>query len=340
MARPTLEDLAKAAGVGVSTVDRLLNGRGAVRRQTARRVQEAAERIGFYAAGLLRDRLRSEAPEQTLGFLLQRRSQAFYRHLGDALTAATLAAPGLRATPLVEFMDNLTPDAVAERLVRMGQKATSIALVAADHPAVTGAIDRLHGDGVSVVALISDLSAERRRGYAGLDNRKLGRTVAWFVANLAGPPGTVAVSVGSHRYQCQEANEIGLRSYLRENAPGFTLLEPMVTLQSDEYAYEAAMNLLRRNRDLRALFVAGGGIDGTMRALADCGMAGKVTVISSELTAPTRAGLLNGTLKLVLSHPVEALAARTIAMMTSNGPPSGIPEQAILPFEVHTPESL
>ena len=43
MARPTIADLARTAGVGISTVDRVLNGRDPVRRATAERVLAAAE---------------------------------------------------------------------------------------------------------------------------------------------------------------------------------------------------------------------------------------------------------------------------------------------------------
>ena len=46
MRRPTIADLAQAAGVSVATVDRVLNGRLPVRSETARKVSEAAERIG------------------------------------------------------------------------------------------------------------------------------------------------------------------------------------------------------------------------------------------------------------------------------------------------------
>ena len=41
--RPTIKDLAQAAGLGVATVDRALNGRAHVRQATLDQVLEAAE---------------------------------------------------------------------------------------------------------------------------------------------------------------------------------------------------------------------------------------------------------------------------------------------------------
>ena len=50
MKRMGMVDLAAAAGVSVATVDRVLNGREAVRDDTRVRVAEAAQRIGHPAA--------------------------------------------------------------------------------------------------------------------------------------------------------------------------------------------------------------------------------------------------------------------------------------------------
>ena len=47
--RATIADLAQKAGVSVSTIDRILNGRDPVRKATAEKVLAAAEEIGFYA---------------------------------------------------------------------------------------------------------------------------------------------------------------------------------------------------------------------------------------------------------------------------------------------------
>src|ERR1700748_868627 len=73
--RPTLVDLARAAGVSVATVDRVLTARHRVRRGTAERVLGAAEAIGFHGAPLLKRRV--DAPVFTFGFLLQA-PDAFY----------------------------------------------------------------------------------------------------------------------------------------------------------------------------------------------------------------------------------------------------------------------
>ena len=48
-----------------------------MREETARRVYDAANAIGYHAAGLIRQRLLQDLPQYRLGFILQRPNQAF-----------------------------------------------------------------------------------------------------------------------------------------------------------------------------------------------------------------------------------------------------------------------
>src|SRR5271168_5987 len=88
LTRPTIADLARAAGVSVATVDRVLNARHRVREPTAERVLGAAEAIGYHGTPLLKSRLRPHVPERRFAFLLQR-EDAFYAQFGADLAAAT-----------------------------------------------------------------------------------------------------------------------------------------------------------------------------------------------------------------------------------------------------------
>ena len=244
MDRPTIADLARAAGVSISTVDRALNGRDPVRRQTAERVLMAARAIGFHAAGLIGQRLKTEQPERTFGFLLQQRSSHFYQELGEALNEATKACASVRGRAIIQYLDDLTPASVSDHLARLASEVDAIGVVAADHPHVTNAIDPLQRGGVPVFALISALTAPGRAGYIGLDNWKVGRTAAWAVSRLARHPGKVGIFVGNHRYLCQDFCEMSFRSYFREHAPDFHILEALISLEEPRLAYENTLDLL------------------------------------------------------------------------------------------------
>ncbi|HPY41164.1 MAG TPA: LacI family DNA-binding transcriptional regulator [Thiolinea sp.] len=104
--------------MSISTVDRVLTGRKAVKRATAERVLAAAQEIGFYAAGVIRHNLEAR-PTYTLGFLLQQGSRSFYRALAQQLTEACATYPYATIQARIEFMEDLSPHAVAEQMLKL-----------------------------------------------------------------------------------------------------------------------------------------------------------------------------------------------------------------------------
>ena len=339
--RPTLTDLAAAAGVSVATVDRVLNARHRVREPTAERVLRAAEAIGFHAAPLLKQRLRQEAPTRTFGFLLQK-PDAFYRQLGADIEAEAERMSDCKAKVLLEYVTELSPTAISEALARMGAVADAVALVSVDHPRVSDAIAKLRESGKPCFALISDLTAEARCGVVGRDNRREGRTAGWLIAKAAPRPGQIGVIVGSHRYLCQEIGEISFRAYLRENAPGFELIEPLVNLDDARLAYAAMQELIARRPDLVGLYVVGGGTDGVLAAARDEAKPGAIAIVGHELTPRNRAGLIDGVMTAVIGTPNLLLARRALEAMNraiEQGPPE-TPAQIIVPFDIFLPTNI
>jgi len=340
--RPTVTDLARQAGVSVATVDRVLNGRHAVRKDTAARVLRAAEALGYHATGLIGQRLREEVPARRLGFLLLQRTVPFYQALAAALVEATRAAGFIRGRPVIEFMETLSPATIVASMAEIGSRVDALAVVAVDHPHVSEAVVALRARGVPVFALLSDLTAEARAGSIGIDDRKAGRTAGWMIARLARPGGAIGVLVGSHRFLGHELREIGFRSYMREHAPDFRLLETAINLEDDRLAHEATLELLRRHRDLAGLFVAGGGVAGVIRAMREEAPDGHVAMVCSELTSETRAALIDGIAIMSIGTPVAALAARAVELMARaiDAVEPQPPVATLLPFEVWLAENI
>jgi LacI family transcriptional regulator len=312
--RATIADLAREASVSVATVDRVLNSRLPVREVTALRVVAAAEAIGYHATGLLKQRM-TEVKPCTLGFLLQKRHDDFYKALANELLNATKSADFIRGKPVVEFMDELVPSFIAAKIREIGARVDALAVVAVDHPLVSEAIEEIVAKGKPVFTLLSDLTTPARSGYIGVDARKAGRTAAWTISRLAKKPGKVGILLGSHRYLNQETAEISFRSYMRENAPQFQLLEPLVNLDDQRIAYEAVEDMISSNADLVGIYMSGGGMEGLIRALRDENAGGRIIAVCNELIPVTRGALIDGTIDMVLATPVAPLAARAVAAM-------------------------
>ncbi|MEO9340968.1 LacI family DNA-binding transcriptional regulator [Mesorhizobium sp. SB112] len=344
MNRPTIADLANTAGVSLSTVNRLLHGTGTVRADTINRVLDAADKIGFYGLGALRQRRQNSLPRHRFSFLLQQSHRPLYQLWAEGLMAASHRRTDAVIEPNVIFEDDLSPEAVSKNLLEIGKSADAVAVITADHPLVSQAIDELRGRGVPVVAYVTDLSAASRAGFVGTDNWKRGRTAAWFISQTADEPGKVFPLVGSNRYQCQDIADASFRSYMRENAPDFQISDTLLTHEVPENAYEIVRRLVTQEPEIKGIFVNGGGISGVLRAIRELppGRQGKVRIVCSDVGPETRKGLSEGLITASLCHPLDKMPAELIDVMLRllNRPDTSSIEQRIVPFDILTPESI
>lgn len=342
MSRPTISDLAQASGVSVATVDRVLNGRHRVREETARRVYDAAQSIGYHAVGLIRQRVFEDLPQYKLGFVLQKPEQAFYQSFAREIETAAQAVAFARVHIQIEYASATTPVAIIDRLKAVAARNQAVALAGPDYPAVTAAVEELKAKDMPVFSLLSDLATGVRDAYVGVNNRKAGRTAAWMIAKAAHKPGKVACFVGNHRFHGHELREIGFRSYFRENAPDFEVLDTLINLESAEITHEATLNLLQKHPDLVGFYVCGGGMEGAISAIREEKLQGKLAVVVNELTTISKAALADDVVTAVLATPLPALCREIVGLMIDaiKRTEATVPGQSFLPFDVYVSENI
>lgn len=342
MLRPTIRDLAQKAGVSTASVNRVLAGKGGVRQALREKVEIAAAEIGFYGLGAIQKRNDASRERYKLGVLLLQPHRPFYQLTASALREAAEVVSDVDVDLHIEFLEDLSPQNTANRALALAKECQAICVTAAVHPVVTETLERINNDGVRVFALITQLSVTGQFPYIGLDNWKVGRQAAWVVANVCKNPCKIGVLMGNPRYRNQEMNETGFRSYIREYAPSFTVLEPLSTFESSAVAEEMTEKLLSEHPDIGGLYVAGGGISGALAALKSTRRSGDLVVVGYELMDNTRAALLDGTMTVAIAHPLRTLADRAIRAMIRA---ISYPEDAgtltsIVPFEIYTRENI
>lgn len=275
--------------------------------------------------------------------LLQQSTRELYRLFGEKIIEAAGRRQTEKIEPLVDFVDLLTPENIAERLAALGKACDAVAIIAGDHPLIGQTIADLRAKGTPVVTYITDLSAPDRAGYVGLDNWKLGRTAAWFIAQTTHAPGRVAVFIGNHRYQCQDVSDASFRSYMREHAPHLMVDDSRPTHEEPAEAYRMVRDLLDHGDDLRGIYMAGGGISGVLKALREAPPERRdVRIVCRDIGPETRKGLTEGLITAALCHPLpqtsDELIDTMISALTSRGGSSV--RQRIVPLDIITPESV
>ena len=133
---------------------------------------------------------------------------------------------------------------------------------------------------------------------------------------------------------------MGFRSYCREHAPDFTLLEPLQIFEDKSIARDVTEERLRREPDLVGLYVAGGGIVGVIEALRASGKSRSIVAVGHEMTEHTRMGLVDSDLSFVLAHPIARMAAEAIGHMQRDLRSGNGMSKRVLGFELYTPENV
>ena len=340
--RATMKDIATAAGVGVATVDRVLNGRLRVREETARKVLEAARRVGYHATNLIEQRLKTDLPQMRLGFVLQKQKQPFYQALHAEIEAAVQSSPLIRGTAVIEYAASQSPQEFADLLGKMKGRVDAVAGTAVNHTLSLEAVRSLREAGTPTFALLTDFAQGERVNYIGLNNLKVGRMAAWMLATSARAPGKIALFVGGHRWHGHELRETGFRSYFREHAPEFEVLDTLVNLETRQLTYEASLDLLARHKDVAGIYLAGGGMEGALAALREMRPPGEVSLVVNELTPDTRSALADRYLTMVIATPLRAFCADLVEAMAQCvlGKDAQVPSQTFLEPTIYLPESI
>ncbi|WP_347266598.1 LacI family DNA-binding transcriptional regulator [Paracoccus sp. (in: a-proteobacteria)] len=340
--RPTIEDVARAAGVSSATVDRVLNGRARVRAETARKVSDAAEAVGYHAATAIRARALSGLQECHLGVVLQKERHAFYQEFAARIHEAARQDPQRNWRVTMRFSPGQSPADFAEAIAAMAGKVQAVAATGIDHHEVSAAVTLLRERGIPVFSLLSDFAAGLREAYLGTNNLKTGRTAGWLMHRIMRQHGRLAVFIGGHRFHGHDLRETGFRSYFREYAPEIGFLDTMINLETRQLTYETTLEIAARHPDLAGIYCAGGGMEGAIAAIRELGLAGRVALIVHELTPESRQGLLQGVVSVALATPLQPLAGELLAAVAhvlEHGMAENPGQRFLAPLVV-TPESL
>ncbi|MBF9030037.1 substrate-binding domain-containing protein [Rhodobacterales bacterium HKCCE3408] len=313
--RPTTKDLAKAAGVSLATVDRVLNGRSGVRQKTVDAVNEAIERIGFIrnisAANLARGR------SYRLDFLLPRSGDQFLESLVDRIAEAQVAFAADSTFVRVRKELQGDPHQIAGILSRITPEDTDgVALMAPDSPQVRDATTRLLERGVKVVALVAGHAGEHPVDVVGVDNIAAGATAGQLVGRFCGGrQGKILVVSDTMNAQDSVERRHGFDSVVTGRFPNLVAL-PTLESYGDEARTRAIIaNAFRNHPDIVGTYVLSSEARLALEVIGELGSLSDLVNIAHERTRFTEEMLMRGALDAVIAQNPGHLVRSAIRLL-------------------------
>jgi len=317
--RPTVNDIAREAGVSLATVDRVLNGRPGVRDKTIRAVNDVIARLGYVrdlaAANLARSRT------YRMAVLVPDTESQFHQTLVEALQDAGRVASVSRVELRILRFPAEDPHALAALLGTLpARNFAGLALMAPETPILRDAVRSLRAKGLPVVALVSDLPNTERDHFIGIDSHAAGRTAAVLMGRFLGAgagQGPAQVMVIGQSLLARDTIE-RRRGFDEVLLRDFPHVEALQTLEAHDSALtlrRIVTEMLVNAPGIRGIYAMGGGQRALTQLIEEMRLSERLVVIGHELTPHTRDALERGQMAAVITQNVGHLARSALRVL-------------------------
>lgn len=320
--KPTVNDIARVAGVSLATVDRVLNARPGVRRVTIDKVNAAIAEIGYVrdtaAANLARRRV------YKLLFILPITANEFVAALESDIAAQAAKLAHQRTTLDMVSVPPFDPQAIVDMLDGLDPLGTDgVAVFGPETPSVRDAVKRTRARGIAVVALISDLPSSERDHFVGIDNIAAGRTAAQLMGRFVRGTGRILVITGSRLARDHLERRTGFDAVMGADFPHLDVVASIEGRDDPDLIQSLLPDVFAAYPDLCGIYSSAAGNPGLIRYLQQHQQHRDMVVIAHELTPASREALRSGTFDAIISQDTGHLvrSATRLLKATADGSP-------------------
>jgi len=312
--RPTAIDLARAAGVSLATVDRVLNARPGVRSATIDKVNKAIADLGYVrdsaAANLARRRVHN------LLFILPETSNEFVKALEEQVGQQNAKLRHQRTTLTKTRVPLFDPQAIVDTLNGLEPSHTQgVAVFGPETPSVRDAVKRARARGIAVVSLVADLPSSDRDHFVGIDNVAAGRTAGQLMGRFVKRPGRVLIITGSRLARDHLERRKGFDATISTDFPHLSVTASVEGRDDPELVRKMLPEVIASYPDLCGIYSSAAGNPGLISFLEDTRLHNDLVVIAHELTASSRYALEKGIFDAIISQDTGHLVRSTIRLL-------------------------
>jgi LacI family transcriptional regulator len=303
-----ISQIADAAGVSPSTVDRVLNERGGVSGAKEARVIQAAKQLGFggmlpsASHGLLR-----------FDFVRPDLDTPYYHRMDDALQHhAQLAGPRvvLSRTAWAESRRQHMLDFIRHPAYRRHGLIVHVE----DKEDVREALRAVVADGVPVIVLCNDVIGVPQSFYVGINHYSAGRTAALMASQMISRPGRVLLLTGGLGFHGHRQRAQGFLDAFQPRK-GVRVDGPLVIYDNPEIAERLMLQAIAEGEPIVGIYNTGAASSAIRYALRHVPDDERPLWIAHEATEEHAGLVREGWVSLVIDQDPYAQAAATVQQL-------------------------
>lgn len=299
----TLQQIAEAAGVSRGTVDRALNNRGRINPEVAEKIKKIAKEMGYQPNRAGRA-LAMAKRSIKIGVILQAMDTPFMQEVYQGVLEAKDEAERMGAEVLIQKIQKTDPGKVMTAMEAMRRDGCNgIALVPVEDDSLKDMIDHFTEEyGIPIVTFNSDIEESKRICFIGQDTWQSGRAAAGLMSEIIKENGTVQVISGYPKNRGHRNRTKGFLEELKNLRPDIRTLEVRYNYDDNQEAEVIMREVLEHNSDICGVYLTAAGSEGVCKVLEEQNLAGRIKVISNDLTEGNEKYLRSGTIRFLLGQ--------------------------------------
>lgn len=260
----TLKDLSKASGVSVGTVSRALNDKSEVSEDTAKRIRQLAQELG-YVPNRAGRALSAQKNLNTVGILLPSINSPFFDDIKHGIREAELEFKDLGLEVILREVEGWDVDEHLSSLMQLKEQGCkSLALCTVDDPRIRAYINDLSDSNIPVILINNMVQDCKSLCFVGPDYYRSGEIAAALLdKSRQHQTLKVLIVVGLKSHHGHAARVRGFTEELQRRKCDFEVVEVVEGMDNDITTQQVTMDALRRHRDVNCIYMASGsGVSG------------------------------------------------------------------------------
>ncbi|MCD8098299.1 MAG: substrate-binding domain-containing protein [Lachnospiraceae bacterium] len=278
-----IEDIAREAGVGKGTVDRVLHNRGYVSEEKRQLVLKAIKKLDYKPNSAAR--ALAKRKQYRIAIIYHNNEREFWSQVESGFDRAEREFGSMGGVTIDRYvltrLDTQEQLETLNRVVEAGYDG--IAIVPYYSEEISSAIDRAVERGIRVITVNNDEKC-KRDCYVGQDFYKAGATAGRMASLIAPENSSYLAVLGFPDIMTQLDDRYrGFRDTLRVLRSDLQASEYYLASQDEMQVYRDIEKGLE-NSDVKLIYVTYGITDIVARVVSDFGLAGKVILIGHDQT--------------------------------------------------------
>lgn len=311
----TIKEIAELAGVSRGTVDRVLNNRGMVNPDTARKVKEIANALNYKPnkAGLI---LSAQKKKLKLGVILFGANNPFFDDVKKGIKEKSKELESYNCTVKIKSIPLCIDEQIKAIDIFVNEGINGIALTPYNDEKIILKINELYDMGIPVITLNTDIDGSKRLAYVGSNYYDSGKTAAGLINIITHGDVNVGIISGSKNVMCHSERISGFKNCIEENYPHIKIVGTVYNDDDDIKSYELTSQLLQ-NKDINALFFVAGGVYGGCSAVISSKRENNITSISFDSVPTTKAMIEKGLIKATICQQPKSQGSKPLDILFS-----------------------